>query len=365
MTNINDPFYPFNPPESSSDSSIVLQGMRTKTSELSPYTLQMQNLQTRIPVVSDKALIDLVNGIQVSGEVVRYRKSRNFFGRLMDTLTGGERERELLVQGNLIGGQVTLHQWILELSESLNISRVGLEVTQKSLEVTQKSLLEARNAIRNQRQSIEELRQLIQLVSKDLGDRIRKLEVRVSANEDLERIINAWAASRTYDGLPWAVQIALLAREVFSSSVALYELGSTDTQFRQRLVDKLVVESRRYREVPSRFNGLGDVADIMWKEMRDNTDCDLSTSLLETYSVQSQQLMNMPHLFVLGRTLELAMLQSEARPSSPGQCAVALCQAQIGDISHISSPTDFITVIVEETANHCSSLIGNSKSRKS
>jgi hypothetical protein len=364
MTNTNDPFYVFNTPESSSDSSIVLQGIRPKTSELSPYTLQMQNLQTRIPVVSDKALIDLVNGIQVSGEVVRYRKSRNFFGRLMDTLTGSERERELLVQGNLIGGQATLHQWILELSESLNISRVGLEVTQKSLEVTQKSLLEARNAIRNQRKSIEELRELILSVSKDLGDRIRKLEVRVSANEDLERIINAWAADRTYVGLPWAVQVALLAREVFSSSVALYELGSTDTQFRQRLIDKLVVESR-YRETPSRFNGLGDVADIMWKEMQNNADCDLSTSLLETYSVQSQQLMNMPHLFVLGRTLELAMLQSEARPSSPGQCAVALCQAQIGDVSHISSPTDFITVIVEETANHCSALIGNSKSRKS
>ena len=124
MTNVNDPFDVFNSPESSSGSSIVLQGIRTKTSELSPYTLQMQSLQTRIPVVSDKALIDLVNGIQVSGEVVRYRKSRNFFGRLMDTLTGGERERELLVQGNLIGGQATLHQQFridyLQIRNSLN-----------------------------------------------------------------------------------------------------------------------------------------------------------------------------------------------------------------------------------------------------
>jgi len=355
-----DPFGVFG----SSESLGVIKSKIPLESELSLYTLQIRDLQRRVPVVSDKALIDLVNGIQVSGDVVRYRKSRNFFGRLIDKVTGGERERELLVQGNLITGQATLHQWILELTDSLNISRVGLEVTQKSLELTQKSLLEARNAIRNQRQSLDELRHLIQAVSKDLSDRIHKLENRVSANEDLERIINAWAAERTYVGLPWAVQIALLSREVFSSSVALYELGSTDTQFRQRLIDKLVVESR-YREVPSQFNGLSDVADIMWKGMQNNEDGDISTSLLETYSVQSQQLMNMPHLFVLGRTLELAMLQTETRPSSPGQCAVALCQAQIAEISQISSPTDFITAIVEETANHCSALIGNSKSRKS
>jgi hypothetical protein len=109
--------------------------------ELSEFTRQLRSLQRRVPVVGDKALIDLVNGIQINTEAVRYRKSRGFFGRLMDQFSGSDRQRELLIEGNLISGQSALHQWTLELSNSLEISRVGLEITQKSLQATQKSLL--------------------------------------------------------------------------------------------------------------------------------------------------------------------------------------------------------------------------------
>jgi hypothetical protein len=37
-------------------------------------TLRLEELQRRVPVVGDKALIDLVNGIQVSKDIIRYRQ---------------------------------------------------------------------------------------------------------------------------------------------------------------------------------------------------------------------------------------------------------------------------------------------------
>lgn len=161
-------------------------------------TQYLEKLQHRVPIVGDKALIDLVNGIQVSKDIIQYRKNRGFFGRLIDTLNESDRKRQLLLDGNLVAGQEALSQWVLELTDSLHISQVALEVTQNSL-------LEARDAIRSQKlrlQSQEEtllqlsnhLNQLAQHVSirlNQLEARVRKLEVRVAANEDIDQIITA------------------------------------------------------------------------------------------------------------------------------------------------------------------------------
>jgi hypothetical protein len=335
----------------------------------SSSTHQIEELQRRIPIVSDKALIDLVNGIQVSKDIIRYRKNRGFFGQLLDTLNGSDalgasfasRKRQLLLDGNLIAGQEALHQWVLELTDSLHISQVALEVTQQSL-------LEARDAIRRQKQRLQiqedallaltqGLTQLAQQVGTRLNEleaRVRKLEVRVAANEDLDRIVTAWAAEQTYTKLPWAVQVALLAREVFSSSVATYELETGDTnRYRSLLINKIISTSK---QLPQSFFGLADLLDYSWVKMA-NSDRQLSAALLEVRSIPQQRLQNTPLLFALGTTLELATLPDEARPSKPGQSAIALCRAQIASISRSTDAREFITTVVEETANDSAAIL--------
>ncbi len=208
-----------------------------KPKEISPFTNRLQKLQKRVPVVGDKALIDLVNGIQVSDEAVRYRRQQSFFGRLMeDTLGKGDRQLALLIQGNLIDGQLILRQLVLELYKSLEISQIGLRITQMCLVVTQQSLLETREAIRSNKQSLDQLMELINNINNISGTfeeiiyELERLNLRITAAEDFDRIVTAWAAKRTYRDLPWAVQITLLVREVFNSSVSAYELQSGDTQ---------------------------------------------------------------------------------------------------------------------------------------
>lgn len=324
-------------------------------------TLHIEELQRRVPVVGDKALIDLVNGIQVSKDLIRYRKNRGFFGQLLDTLDGSDRKRQLLLDGNLIAGQEALHQWVLELTDSLSISQVALEVTQQSL-------LEARDAIRRQKQrlqiqedallaltqGLDRLAQQVGTRLNELEARVRKLEVRVAANEDLDRIVTAWAAEQTYTKLPWAVQVALLAREVFSSSVATYELETGDTtRYRSLLVNKILSTSK---QLPQSFFGLADLLDYSWKPMVES-DRTLIAALLEVRSIPPQRLQNTPLLFALGTTLELATLPEEARPSKPGQSAIALCRAQIGSVSRTTDAREFITTVIEETANDCVAIL--------
>uniref|UniRef100_B8HLV1 Uncharacterized protein n=1 Tax=Cyanothece sp. (strain PCC 7425 / ATCC 29141) TaxID=395961 RepID=B8HLV1_CYAP4 len=176
---------------------------------LSCSTQAFCRLQDRIPVVGDKALIDLVNGLLVSKDILQYRKNRGFFGRIFDKLDGSNEKRRLILDGNLIAGQEALHDWVLELCNSLQISQVALTETQRSL-------LEARNAIRIQAQRFNSHEALLQSLgvqledlARNFGDRIDKLEsrihqleTRVAASEDIDRIFVAWEAEQTYQNLP-------------------------------------------------------------------------------------------------------------------------------------------------------------------
>ncbi|MEA5536978.1 diguanylate cyclase regulator RdcB family protein [Crocosphaera sp. XPORK-15E] len=315
----------------------------------------LDQLQRRVPVVGDKALIDLINGVQVSQDIIRYRKNRGFLGQIFDKINGSNHQRQILLDGNLIAGQETLYQWVLEVTDSLRISQVALQVTQQSL-------LETRQAVRQIKQRLvgqeKEFNQLIQGLSQlhkqlnvkfqYLEKRIHNLEVRVTANEDLERIFTAWTAGQTYTKLPWTIQVALVAKEVFSSAVLTYELETGDTKrFRPLLVNKILSS---FPDLPKQFFGLADVLDHTWQDMT-TQDCALAHALLEVHSLPQQRLFNVPTLFSLGKTLELATLPEDARPNRPGQSAVALCRSQINAISRTTDTREFITTIIEETAN--------------
>jgi hypothetical protein len=320
----------------------------------SPFTGELKKLQRRFPVVGDKALIDLINGIQVSQDIVRYRKNQGFFGRLFDTFNGKNRQRQILLEENLLAGQQALTNWVCELTDSLRISQVALQITQQSL-------LEARNAIRSQQQEFinfkQQLNQLVQYVDarfNQLEKQIHQLEVRLSANEDLDRIVTAWEAGRTYTQLPWVVQVVLLTREVFSSAVVTYELETSDTQnYREWLADKIISKSQ---QLPKNSFSLADLLEQSWRDIEHN-DLELSATLLEIRSIPQQRLLKTPHLFAMGTTLELATLPESIRPEKIGQCAFELSHAHIGNLSRTTDARELIEAVIEETANDCLTLM--------
>ncbi len=84
-------------------------------------TQSLQDLQQRVPIVSDKVLVDLVNGIQINDDLIRFRQNRGFIGRLFDGITGSDRDRQILIDSNLNIGMKSLHQWVLALADNLRI----------------------------------------------------------------------------------------------------------------------------------------------------------------------------------------------------------------------------------------------------
>jgi YjcZ-like protein len=347
--------------EIATNTSMPSQQYITMSSSL---TIHLEQLQYRFPVVSDKAIIDLVNGIQVSQHIFRYRKNRGWLGNLIDKLDGSDSERRLLLDGNLIAGQEALYNWVEELVDKLTI-------TQSALTVTQNSLLSARDAISHLGQIAqaqegkllefsERLNSLAKQVSmciSNFEERVRLVEVKVSASQDLDKIVTAWAAKQTYTEIPWILQVALLAREVFSSSVVMYELETNDIKYyRQLLVNKILDKSE---QLPSSGDSLNDLLDTSLKDIQNDDDLELLAGLLEVRSYPMQRLVNLPHLFVIGTTMELATLPVDARPLQPGKSAFALCRAHIDTIDRTTDASKFVTAVVEETANDYLALLAN------
>ena len=195
--------------------------------QYNPITQSLQDLQQQVPIISDKILVDLVNGIQVNDDLICFRQNRGFIGRLFDGITGSDRDRQILIDSNLNVGIKSLHQWILALADNLRISNVALEITQTKL-------LETRNALRNHRQEIDVLKQITEHLQIQLNDheqRIHNLEQRVYRIETIQKIdaiIAAWQSGRTYQGFHWAVQIAFMIREIVDFVLSDYERMTGD-----------------------------------------------------------------------------------------------------------------------------------------
>ncbi len=316
-------------------------------------TQRLCELQHRIPVIGDKALLDLVNGLSVSKNMLRYRKSRGFFGKLFDKFDGSNENRRLILDGNIIAGQEALQDWILELSDSLSITQVALTETQRSL-------LEVRNAVRllkSQQSTLQSLEFQLENLSKQFGDRIdkleakvRKLEIRVAAKENIDSIFSAWESEQTYENLPWLIQVVFLTQEVFSSPVSLYELQLNDQEkYRQLLTNKIITASK---QMPKGLIGFGELLTISCQELQ-KEDIELVASLLEVRSTHPHRILNTPYIFTIGTTLEMYALPEESRPNNPARHAIGLCHQQIESIPRMIEVRDLIKYIVEEVADDC------------
>lgn len=119
------------------------------------------------------------------------------------------------------------------------------------------------------------------------------------------------------------------------------------------LINKIIATNK---QLPSSFFGIGDLLDASSTLIKAD-DRELIASLLETRSYSQQHLTDIPHLFTIGTTLELATLPETVKPDKPGQIAVSLCRNQINSISRTSDTREFITAVVEETANDCLRII--------
>ena len=316
---------------------------------------ELQEKESKIPIITDKILVDLVNSIQVNDDLISFRQKRGLFGQFFDNLTGADRKRQLATDKNVNVAMQSFHDLVLDIANNLNVSNNAIS------DINEK-LIETRQAIRNHREEINLLQDIFNQLKDKVEDhehRILKLEQRVYRTEVQHRIedaIAAWQSKRTYQGFHWAIQVAFVTREIVDYALGDYERLITkdkDSQLRQSISDRILATDNT---IPDCDFPLTNLLNLSYSETSQENQ-ELAGYLLEVESISEQRIAKTPYLFTLGKTLELATQQPH---QDPAKAAFELCRRYPNAwIYHETSKREFVERIVNETASDSEALRRN------
>ena len=315
--------------------------------------INFNDLQKKIPIITDKILVDLVNSIQVNDDLISFRQKQGLFEQFFDNLTGADRKRQLAIDKNVNIAMQSLHSWVLDIANNLNVSN-------NAIITIEEKLIETRQAIRNQRQDINLLTDIVDQLKHRVDDhehRILELEQRVYRTEvdvKIGNAIAAWQSKRTYQGFHWAIQVAFVTREIVDYALGDYErliIKGKDSQLRQSISDRILATDST---IPDHHFSLIELLNLSYSETSpDNRE--IAGYLLEVESIPEQKIAKTPYLFTLGKTLELATQQQH---QDPAKAAFELCRKYPNAMIYpATSKREFVERIVNETASDRLNLI--------
>jgi hypothetical protein len=319
---------------------------------------ELQRRESQIPVITDKILVDLVNSIQINDDLISFRQQRGLFGQFFDSLTGADRNRQLAIDKNVNVAMQSLHSWVLDIANNLNVSNNAIITVKQELIEIEEKLIETRQAIRNHREEINLLKDIVHQLQHKVEDhdhRILSLEQRADRKDVEIKIINAiaaWKSGRTYQGFHWALQVAFVTREIVDYALSDYERLITkdkDKQLRQNIIDQILAADKT---VPDNSFPLTKLFNLSYSETPPD-DQEIAGYLLEVESISKQRLAKTPYLFTLGKTLEIAAEQQHERDQKdPAKVAFELCRKYPNvRIYPETSKREFVERIVNETAS--------------
>lgn len=295
--------------------------------------IEIEGIKKRFPLFSSKVLIDLVNGIDVSKEIIHYRKNSGLGRVFIDKLAGNNQKRQELLNGNLVEGHSALFQWLLELSRDNTISHTALQYTQKKLLETRDTIAEAKSEIKDFRQELDKLANTFQTKLDNFETYIK-----------YEDIIREWKVGNIYNNTPWAMQVALLAQELFTLCTNYQMQDSVWKEYSQRLINDFLIETKK--DFPEHFFSLQTLLELSLEEMKKSSEVHLVAWLLEIKPLIETDFAIRPYLFAIAKTLQLATLQDEQ--VNPAQEALNITR----ELTFIPSAIDikvFVEAVVNET----------------
>jgi len=284
----------------------------------------MASVIHEVPIISDKLLIDLVNGIQVNKELIDFRAKQGFLSKLLDTVFGNSDTRQNLIDANFTAISESIKEYIYRILHDLTISNTAIAITQKKL-------IETRDTLRSHQREIDSLNDLYSELNSRLNayeQRVKNLEsqvYRLEVIQNIDRIITAWESKRTYQRFHPILQLVFLIFELCDFCIIQYECKTGSVELRQYSIDRLVKSSDFLPDFPVSVIDIYNTLNV-----KQNKDAEfqyqLAYSLLEVRSSPINRYAKQPYLFMLGTTLELNQILP-----SPAKTAFEIYKRNLSD----------------------------------
>lgn len=168
----------------------------------------------RVPHLSTRLLVDSINGLEVVDDQLRFKSKQGIISRLIGSVDGSNRRRELIIQQTHQEMMRGMLSWVEELTYHSSITVRALTETRNRLEKTREDLIAVARYSMENRQLLEEQSDRIAVIEKHLRE---KIEVRLTSLEDkneIDKKCRAWQAGRLYQGYPPIVQAVFLVDDL-------------------------------------------------------------------------------------------------------------------------------------------------------
>ena len=177
------------------------------------------------PQLTEKALIDLVHGLEVVGDHLRCRDTRSFVRRIWYAITGRAAREQYLIDINLKTGLEAITAGVQDIQAFQAKSDLALTV------VTEK-LTETRTALGRQAARQSGLEKALSQMQQDLDgltQRVNKLEARSKADDQVTLLLQQWEERMSRTRSP-IVQIFLTIDELWWGDFGRYCRLVRDTE---------------------------------------------------------------------------------------------------------------------------------------
>ncbi len=123
------------------------------------------------PQLREKEIVDLVNGIEIAGEIVRVKKSRQgFVNNALARLSGREGRERDAIEENVVEGQLALTRWLHAVQCSQIQSDLAIELVARKVASTRRQMVDLSSAINDRLASLESIIAIERARHDDLSD---------------------------------------------------------------------------------------------------------------------------------------------------------------------------------------------------
>ncbi|MFC1437328.1 hypothetical protein ABUW04_03570 [Streptacidiphilus sp. N1-10] len=324
-------------------------------------TTDVSRIAQELPPIADRALLELANSLVVADDLNSFRREQSAIGGIVARITGSDRKRALLTERALTDGQRALVSWLTEVSGHVTVTDLAVAEVARHVQETRRRI--DRTADRAAAQ-LGELAEVVAMIAEACEERIGSLDARVSALEEaqlmlqlrldadtaFELALERWSAGRTYPGLPWILQIVLLAGEIAQGPAGRYaRLSGTDT-VSDRLVHRILASPRSAAVLERPGIVITRMIDDDCRDAPDAGRLRLVAEILGAGLQPGLAPEQGPLVSMVADATELWTRPDSERPPEPAAAARELAIRRPGWVPRTSDPYSLVERVVREQA---------------
>ncbi|HLU73466.1 MAG TPA: hypothetical protein VKZ82_14845 [Nonomuraea sp.] len=320
---------------------------------MSAISDDVRRMARRLPGVTDRTLLELVNGLGVARGVAADSAELGVIGRLVAELTGRRHKAQLLIFQSLINGQLALTDLATESNRRSAVTDLALARVADHLRQVKETAAATRIAQQRLSFEVSELTVLVGEYIQVCDERFRELEdwrasidLKLAADDFLADTVAR--ADAAYAGVPWPYQAILMARHLASGSCGRWDALRTNETYRTRVTEAIFGVLGEVHAAPDRGVTFVAVLDDSWRRLHSADQRWLMAELLDAGLRPELALDRKPLTSIAALTMELASLPEESRPEQPARTALELNRRRAGWIDGGATRKRFVELVVAE-----------------